>query len=474
MIRKFSTSSIPESALEYASFGWRVFPVHSIRDDGRCTCRKGWQCSTPGKHPRTRNGFKDATVDAAKIREWFSKWPESNIGIATGADSAIVVVDVDRHEGGPDGVEQLREIARAVGRLPAGPYAETGGGGYHFVFAYPGPTRKHPRRNGTTFEGIDLQGDGSYIVAPPSVHASGRIYRWKVPPTELETPELPPEWLPLLLQGKDATEKPPDLDSKDPSETPKNDTPLIGRERPFIVSKGSYGLKGSKGFKAVTRGQPQQVGGDRPTDGKDLETRIFEAISATVPRSQGQRHAGIFAFARCLKINLGLSERDPGDFADYVRIWHDKAKPHISSEIDFEGEMLEFVDGWESARHAVGGFLGWCVARVREHPPAVPMAVQRRGSKRVADLAKLCAVMERYKDGATFYIPTTSREIHAYLGMEDFGEALARTQTNSAIRVLIAAGVLDKVRQGSRSAGASHYRYLALEESYPGIDLPGE
>jgi len=71
-----------------------VFPVHGIDDQGRCTCQKAG-CTTPGKHPRTRRGFKDATTDAATIRAWWRKWRSANIGIRTGGD--IVVLDVDRH-----------------------------------------------------------------------------------------------------------------------------------------------------------------------------------------------------------------------------------------------------------------------------------------------------------------------------------------------------------------------------------------
>ncbi|NQT14481.1 MAG: bifunctional DNA primase/polymerase [Planctomycetes bacterium] len=50
-------------------WGWHVFPVHTIVD-GACTCRKRETCSSRGKHPRTRNGFKAATTDLAQISRW--------------------------------------------------------------------------------------------------------------------------------------------------------------------------------------------------------------------------------------------------------------------------------------------------------------------------------------------------------------------------------------------------------------------
>ena len=63
-------SALQESALRYARRGWPVFPVHAVRE-GICTCGKA-DCDSPGKHPRTEHGFKDASVEGAKIRAWWS------------------------------------------------------------------------------------------------------------------------------------------------------------------------------------------------------------------------------------------------------------------------------------------------------------------------------------------------------------------------------------------------------------------
>jgi putative DNA primase/helicase len=85
--------SLLECALHFAGRKWHVFPLHSVRD-GRCSC--GHDCGkNAGKHPRLKGGFKVATTDAAQIEAWWRKWPDANIGIATGAISGVVVVDVD-------------------------------------------------------------------------------------------------------------------------------------------------------------------------------------------------------------------------------------------------------------------------------------------------------------------------------------------------------------------------------------------
>ena len=149
-------------AVSYSEHGWAVFPLHTAVD-GVCDCRK--KCSSPGKHPRTMAGFKDASTDYEKVSEWWSIWPQANIGIATGAVSGIVVVDVDPRNGG-------LETASGI-FLPKTAQVLTQGGGFHLYYKYPGP------RKLKLGAGIDYKGDGGYVVAPPSVGPLG-VYVWQV------------------------------------------------------------------------------------------------------------------------------------------------------------------------------------------------------------------------------------------------------------------------------------------------------
>src|SRR5690349_1181902 len=98
-------------ALFYADLGMAVFPCHSIRQ-GLCSCGK--VCKKPGKHPRTPNGFKDATTDPEVIRQWWEKRPDANIGVRTGRESGIWVLDVD----GQEGIEALAKLEAEWGPLP--------------------------------------------------------------------------------------------------------------------------------------------------------------------------------------------------------------------------------------------------------------------------------------------------------------------------------------------------------------------
>jgi hypothetical protein len=187
-----------KAALSYAKYGWPVFPVHSARD-GRCSCGNT-HCENVGKHPRTSHGVKDATTDRDTIRGWWRKWPNANIGVATGKPSGTVVLDSDpRH----NGTASLRHLEREHHHLPKGPRVKTGGGGRHYFFERPDIPVKS--KVGIA-SGLDIRSDGGYVVAPPSRHASGHRYRWVqgARPEDIKLPKLP-KWV-LALVTEPVTE----------------------------------------------------------------------------------------------------------------------------------------------------------------------------------------------------------------------------------------------------------------------------
>ncbi len=152
-----------ESAQAIAAAGWGVIPLHTPID-GACDCgRPG--CSSPGKHPRTKNGLSDATTDAKQIRKWWSASPTANIGAVV--PDGIIVVDVDVAD--PSTVFRSDELPTTV-------MAKTGRG-HHLIYRTATPIRPTVGVR----EHIDLRGPGSYIVVPPSLHSSGVRYEWVVP-----------------------------------------------------------------------------------------------------------------------------------------------------------------------------------------------------------------------------------------------------------------------------------------------------
>jgi hypothetical protein len=143
-------TAIVSLALEAAASGLAVFPL-------------------VGKVPLTRNGFKNASTNAQRVTAMFNAAPDATgYGIATGAASGLIVVDVD----GPDAVAEARRLG-----LTSGYVVKTGrpeGGGFHLYLTLVPGTEVKSR---DLAEGLELKGDGSYVVGPGSKHPSGTCYR---------------------------------------------------------------------------------------------------------------------------------------------------------------------------------------------------------------------------------------------------------------------------------------------------------
>ena len=149
-------ASMADSARAYAARAWSVIPMQPR-----------------GKRPLVVwHGFQQRIAGEDEIAHWFSRWPDANVGIVTGQISGIVVVDVDPRHGGP---ASLAEAESRLGPLEATVEVATGGGGLHLYYAHPGVTTAN---RVAMLPGIDLRGDGGCVVAPPSVHPSGRRYDW--------------------------------------------------------------------------------------------------------------------------------------------------------------------------------------------------------------------------------------------------------------------------------------------------------
>lgn len=148
------------AALAYVARGWCVLPLHELIS-GSCSCSRRAGCKTPAKHPRIDDWRNAASNDPEQVGTWWSRWPHANIGVLTGARSGLVVLDVDPRHGGDDA---LAAMLATTGPLPDGPIVLTGGGGVHYYFAHPGGVV----RGSVIAPGLELKGDGQFVVAPPS------------------------------------------------------------------------------------------------------------------------------------------------------------------------------------------------------------------------------------------------------------------------------------------------------------------
>jgi hypothetical protein len=175
-----------DAALGYASRGIPVLPLHyplshhgglqPVCGDQQpsvglgCSCRDPG-CGQPGKHPLgslVPHGVNDATCNRARVLAWWTRYPQANIGLATG--HRFDVLDVD----GPQGARAIRELVATHGLHSSGPLVRTGGGGWHYYLHPTGLGNVHPQG----LAHVDWRGRGGYVVAPPSRHATGHPYQW--------------------------------------------------------------------------------------------------------------------------------------------------------------------------------------------------------------------------------------------------------------------------------------------------------
>lgn len=170
-------------ALHYARLGWSVVPSHkAIRlQDGTqaCTCSQGAACVSKGKHPAINwTEFQSRRAHENQITEWFSgRYADYGVGIITGKISGFFVVDVDCGPG-KQGAETIDNLQFINDDLPHTVEARTGGGGRHVLLKHPGDGTWIATTKNILGPGVDIRGDGGFIVAAPSMHESGRFYLW--------------------------------------------------------------------------------------------------------------------------------------------------------------------------------------------------------------------------------------------------------------------------------------------------------
>jgi hypothetical protein len=172
-----------EAALEYARRGWAVLPL-----------------KPRSKTPIGTKGVYDATSNADMIIRYWSEYPDANVGIRTGEASNLVVIDVDAKPG-KRGDRTLASLIEQYGPLPTTAEVFTSGRGRHYYFKYADMTATGP---GALGPDIDVQSEGGYVVAPPSIHPDGPTYVWEASGAELA--DLP-DWLVTLPRPKDTIKR---------------------------------------------------------------------------------------------------------------------------------------------------------------------------------------------------------------------------------------------------------------------------
>ncbi|KAB2952487.1 MAG: hypothetical protein F9K19_17265 [Rhizobiaceae bacterium] len=160
-------------ALDLARRGFAVFPCGA------------------DKRPLTAHGFADATTDADQIQALWRTWPDALPALPTGGRNGIAVLDIDRHHADADGFAALAALGFDAASLRS--FAvDTPNTGRHIYFGWPEGLRCSARH---LPNGLDIRGEGGYVIAPGAVLPDGRSY---VARGRLDRSALP-DWPAALL-----------------------------------------------------------------------------------------------------------------------------------------------------------------------------------------------------------------------------------------------------------------------------------
>jgi Bifunctional DNA primase/polymerase, N-terminal/Domain of unknown function (DUF927) len=181
----------PAVALEYARAGIRIFPV------------------AHDKRPLVTDWVNASSADETRIRELWTTHPKALIGVPLKHLNAFAL-DVDRHQGGADGVDHLNKLVAEHGELPPGPVTETANNGRHYFFKQPDgePIGNRKLAGGLETRGFRSDNSGGYVVGAGSWLPDGRAWRLAAGAPSLlkliANGGLPqaPDWLINLARGQ--------------------------------------------------------------------------------------------------------------------------------------------------------------------------------------------------------------------------------------------------------------------------------
>ncbi len=182
------SSTTLDAAQHYISLGWHPLALYGVVD-GICTCDKGPECRSAGKHPIAAKWQDQPAPD---LTPWGRRRQPTNVGLATGR--SFWVLDIDSVEGMAQ-LQQLGELTRSY-------TVRTGSGAWQIYYLIPDdfvPTN----RDKTLPKGIDVRGIGGQVVAPPSISGKGPYS------VHLDVPiAAAPQWLVSLLRPSTPTAAP--------------------------------------------------------------------------------------------------------------------------------------------------------------------------------------------------------------------------------------------------------------------------
>jgi hypothetical protein len=436
------------AALKLAAQGFLVFPCHSVKlKTAACTCNKEGNCLKKAKHPHIKGWPQKASDDEEQIRQWWSKWPNANVAILTGHLSELAVLDVDPRHGG---LETLKELTVDHPEILDTFTVTTGGGGLHLYFRHPGHDTTIRNRQGI-LPGFDVRGDGGYVIAPPSIHKSGRRYK-----NDNSKPiaDLPDVVLKLMTA---------DNPSKSANSSQARNYSRATQER-FKQLGGGRGMSSSD---SINTSQNQRNDDLVPLDSDGLDadqkTDIKGAIRMSIPKGAGRRNQQTFELARRLQSVPGIDWKsiDVNSIRPLVQNWHQRALQHsrnagFTIQGDFTETWDDFRYGWDKVRCPVGMTLNGVVERIQKngtnYPPDVSNAGKELGYAKDRDmmlLLSLCFELYGFHEGLAFFLAASE----ASKRLRQLGSTKDRHWCNRRLRQLCDDGVLRILEPGKPGTG---------------------
>jgi hypothetical protein len=249
------------SALKYTQMGFSVIPIFA--GDKKPSYIK-WE------------PYQKEKATTEQIKEWWSKWPQANIGIVTGEISDLCIIDADSKEA----IERIEQI------LPDNticPIASTPRGGRHYYFRYTnGLTNK-----ANVFEKIDVRTKGGYIVAAPSRNNGSGQYEWLVEVESFNLFQMPSNLLSFLIKGGMGGENlnSPALATSDHTDHKRPQLFIEGRRDEDLFHVANCLIKG--GCEIEIASQVLNILGDNCSP-KFPEKEIAEKIKSVLKRTGSQ------------------------------------------------------------------------------------------------------------------------------------------------------------------------------------------
>jgi Bifunctional DNA primase/polymerase, N-terminal/Protein of unknown function (DUF3987)/Primase C terminal 2 (PriCT-2) len=263
------TTTMADAVGLVATYGWKIFPARM--EDG-----KKWSWLWAGHAPGQDENW-GATNDVKQLEKNFNNKryrTKCGIGVPTGADNGIIVIEGDtkkghaKLKGKQDGLASIRELESKLGRLPDTLMAQSPTGSVHRYFKHPGEGYKIAKIAFAV--GVDVKGDGGMVIAPPSVRAGVGAYHWL---NDLPIAELPEAWRDVL-----ATER------TDTSSEQKNWAEQYGDEKDFFKRYGDSVNKSLDEFAAALAVVPNTV-----KTGRQHWIDIGHAIKYEYPGEEGKQ-----------------------------------------------------------------------------------------------------------------------------------------------------------------------------------------